>query len=477
MIDSMSPRSQTPEPRTNLLSGLTVRLPLLFVLFGLLGAIFVALATPPYMAPDELLHANRADLLTLGRVLGERVTIEGRRVAGGPTDRALYQVGAPFQGVARSPQTRADRADYEAARSVRWDGVTGPAAFPGSAIYSPLPYLPQTAAIALGKALRLPVLDTLTLARGANALVSVLVGALAVALAGRIRIVLFALLLLPMSFFLYGTLGQDGVTLSFTALAVALASRAMTQARAMTSREVWAAALCLALVGTAKLPYLVFALLLLAAPVERRRTAYAATAVAVGVTALWWLWSGWALQTPQDIAGAARDPGAQLAYLLGHVGAWPGIAARTFAVHGPLYFPQMVGVLGKLDAPLPEAFYVLASPMLMLAAVLSAGVGRDRTWKPAALAAVGAAVGAAALVFAALYLSWTPLGAPQVDGVQGRYFTPILLVAALALEGDRPWFASPRAWVRELAVAAVAAFPALSLLVAQAAIIGRYYLD
>ena len=56
-------------------------------------------------------------------------------------------------------------------------------------------------------------------------------------------------------------------------------------------------------------------------------------------------------------------------------------------------------------------------------AALSRGLQRDWRWvRAASLLAAVAAFGA---VHGALYLTWTPIGAEFVQGVQGRYFLPL----------------------------------------------------
>ncbi|BBC81624.1 DUF2142 domain-containing protein [Acetobacter orientalis] len=35
-------------------------------------------------------------------------------------------------------------------------------------------------------------------------------------------------------------------------------------------------------------------------------------------------------------------------------------------------------------------------------------------------------------IFTSLYLTWTPVGRPVIEGVQGRYFLPVVMLVALA---------------------------------------------
>ena len=63
--------------------------------------------------------------------------------------------------------------------------------------------------------------------------------------------------------------------------------------------------------------------------------------------------------------------------------------------------------------------------------------------------------------------------------MQGRYLIPMALVLCLALEGERATALARRApaWLQRAALVALLAFPLISGLVAQWAIVTRYYLD
>ena len=73
-----------------------------------------------------------------------------------------------------------------------------------------------------------------------------------------------------------------------------------------------------------------------------------------------------------------------------------------------------------------------------------------------------------------LYLTWSPVGGPVVNGVQGRYFLPLAMLLAAAA----PMLGTDRlAPLRRLLVLAVALFPAYSLGTALSAVIARFYLS
>jgi uncharacterized membrane protein len=77
-------------------------------------------------------------------------------------------------------------------------------------------------------------------------------------------------------------------------------------------------------------------------------------------------------------------------------------------------------------------------------------------------------------LFAALYVSWTPVGNFIVDGIQGRYFIPLaFFLAAVIAIGEQPVL-RPVATVCKLLVAA---FPLITTPVVLLGIVSRYYLS
>ena len=150
-------------------------------------------------------------------------------------------------------------------------------------------------------------------------------------------------------------------------------------------------------------------------------------AVVLGGSALW-LWStagtlvSWRVGT---------DAAAQLRGILAEPGGYAMILLRT-VWHEAAYYPGTVGILGWLRFPLPDAVYAL--PLLGIvaaAAVRDEGEPVLTAWSLAWKALI--VIGAATLAMTAMYLMWTPVGAPRVEGVQGRYMLPLAGLAAMVV--------------------------------------------
>jgi hypothetical protein len=129
-------------------------------------------------------------------------------------------------------------------------------------------------------------------------------------------------------------------------------------------------------------------------------------------------------------------PGAQITVILHH----PLRIALLPVTDGgralPFLWQQIIGVLGQLSLRLPKLLYTLWSLAIAsgLAGLAASPPGRGPRWFTALAAAV-AVLGSIELIFVALYLTWTPVGMDRVDGIQGRYFIPLLPALLFAMPG------------------------------------------
>ncbi|CAO3405306.1 DUF2142 domain-containing protein [Azospirillum palustre] len=466
--------------------------PFLFAVLATISAFFLVWSLPPFQTADEPAHIYRANMITHGYWVAAKVQTDGRIAAGGPSDVAIIEAYFPFHHVPFKPDERANLEDFVKSFTARWDGRVFNVAAENTAPYPPFFYLPQAAAIAVGKAIDLPVVQTLYLARAANALTCIVVGFFALLLAGRAHLPLFAVLLLPMSVSLYASMSQDGLVITVTALGIAFLARALSEGRPLRSAEVWASAVCFALVGMTKQPYALLCLMPLAVPAERAAVKRLAVAASLAAAVGWAVWMALAVQTPLIRQDAPTDAMGQLRFLLDNPLAVLTIAVKTFQVWGNEYYQQFVGILGWVDTRLPKPYYSAAYLVLLLSFLPLLLGRRAADWysgAPARASAVTAAVVLAtgALLFGALYMVWTPVGQLWVDGVQGRYFLPLAALLPLAFASGRQepasgwssggWSAGPAGVLERGLTWMVWLFPIVSILVVQRTVILRYYLD
>lgn len=431
----------------------------LFCVYAAVAVPAVALLMPPFQAADELNHAERADQIASGGLVATRYG--GDTTSGGTVDLGLARLAAPFDGIRFQPENKETRAMADQAASVGW-GNRGVSSFPNTAIYPPFLYLPAALGLRLGRGVGVSMLHGLLLARLLQATASIVVAATAIALSGGFAPLLFALCCLPMTLSLFGSVSQDGPMIATAALASMLLARPGVSGRGFVP-----GCIALALVAMARPAYLPLCLLPLLLPALPLRARLAGAGGTIAAVLGWTVLAG---RVTLFRPSAAQVAG-QLHALSLHPGIWTMLVRSTLRVQwheGCPYCRQFIGVLGWLDTPLPDPYYALTALVLLAALLSSAAVATPVPGINRAGAAllIGSAVVA---VFALQYLSWSPIGGGTIEGVQGRYFLPLLPFLALTLPHGRP--RSP-SW----AFAALCFYPALSIVVTLRAIVFRYYL-
>ena len=434
-------------PRSHLI------LPSLFLLFALPLLGFLSLAVPTGESPDEVAHAVRMESLRYGDIVGyrrPRLDALGQPVADSGVTAHLAMLLAGFSFRPGSPladrvMTREREATLEA---TPWGKAPTFISVPNTAVYSPLFYVPGAVAMQCAKWLGYGPWETILAARLANALTYAALGLAALLLARRLQGLLFAVLLLPISLWMAASCSQDGAVIGSAALGAALLSRG-------TMRSWWAGAAAVAMLAVSKPLYLplagVVAVLL---PRQGAWPGLRASGAALAVVpALAWYAVANHYAVVPFVRGGVYPAGPN----------WPGDPKRMFGMvdaalqvrvflHDPLLLLtmpaeamaarakylllEMVGIVGVLDIFLPAALYVLWFTAL---AALLPGEALARPREPegpgpwvrfAVLACVVAAVFA---VFDGQYLSWSQIGAAEIQGVQGRYLVPLLPFVGLAL--------------------------------------------
>jgi hypothetical protein len=426
---------------------------------------YCAWRVPTGQVPDEPTHVVRASSLLHGAIIGHRVAAlnpeTGARDAGVVSNIGLALAAVAGNGdIAPLPAGASRAARLAWARDIPWQPKARFISCPNTAAYAPVAYVP--AALGLGAAILLGAKPHAAVigSRLANALAFAVIGALALLLAERGRLLLLITLSLPMTVWLAGSVNQDGLIIAVTVLGAALLTRRSRAA-------FWCGCAALAVLVLQKPPFLPLAILPLVVPGEfDRRASLRRLAGAVGVALPGLLWSVavTALVSVPLLPGQPYHPGPL----------WPGDPARLFrsavaaaqvtvVLHHPLrvallpvtgdgrmlpsLWLQGIGVLGHLSIRLPRLLYALWSAAIIsgIAALAGGSPPSGNRWFSAPAAAIGA-LASIELIFVALYLSWTPVGMARIDGIQGRYFIPLLPMLLFLLPGSDLLRRLPR-WV------------------------------
>lgn len=423
-----------------------------FLLLILPLVAYCAWTVPLGQAPDEPTHIARADSVLRGEVMGYRGAhvnaASGGADAGVTANFGLVYAASLGNGAMAPPSGQTStRARVGAARAVPWWPAPMFISSVNTAAYAPVAYMPAALALGIAESMGATPYGAGIGARFGNVLAFALLGCLALTLAGRGRLLLLLTLALPMTVWLAGSCNQDGLLIAVAVLALALLTRS-------DGRGFWAGTALLAVLALQKPPFAALMLLPLIAPAAAGRPwrPRAGAAVLVALPAALWsvavmrhvsvpllpgapyhpgpLWPG----DPSRIFRSAI-PGAQMAVVLHHPLAVARLCVTETIRQIPVFRLELIGILGSIEIRLPAWLYSLFSLGLLSAmGELIAGTRGTAGLRIAGrVTAAFAALGCAVLILLVQYLTWTPVGFARIDGVQGRYFIPLLPVLILIL--------------------------------------------
>ncbi|HVS31542.1 MAG TPA: DUF2142 domain-containing protein [Thermoanaerobaculia bacterium] len=393
----------------------------LYLVAGLAAALLFAFITPPFQVPDEVGHFWRAASIADGHLLPE--TNESGSFAT-VADGIKGIVFVLWRDIGGKLDARITWVQFRTA----WDVSLRPdeprvVRIPAG--YTPVPYAPQIAGALAGKIAGFRPVITFYLGRLCNAVAFVLIVTAAIRVTPVLKAGLAVAGLLPMTSFLAGSWSPDAMTIAVCFLLAALLLRAITARGTITPRETATLIVVSVLLGLCKPAYFLLTLLALAIPAARFRSAGHRVLI---MAVLFLLTAGGVALSMLNaqrafIASADQqvDPAAQIRCVVDDPLRFVALAAREVA--GDLeYVEQGIGRLGMLDVRLPRAMFWIELIVLVVAA-FSAGTPPGAVARVlAGLAASGSASGIAL----STYLGWNQPCAAVIEGLQGRYFIPIL---------------------------------------------------
>jgi len=377
---------------------------------GVIGILYIAL-TPPFQVPDEWSHYVRAEAIAQGH-LQPRMTWQGD-CASFPSGverfvRTIYRTDVPFHP-----------ADVRQAMSIRRD-APGRSELCFSSWYTPMPYLPQVTIAFIAQFANVRPLVTFYAGRLATLAFVILLLLAAMRIAPEHRNVIAAIALLPMTMYEVASWSADAPTFAVAVLLTAvLLRRDDGPGVAASSVLSFALALC-------KPVYFLISLLAIATrrwrlivPVLFAAAIGVAIASSVATQARYNARYGLHVDAREQMQCIVHDP-AHFARVLG----------ADVRDHSTLYVEQLVGRLGMNSLKMPVWLIVLEVMLLVLIATAAAPVSFAYR-----LLAFAISIGTIAGILLSQYLIWSVVCGPNIEGVQGRYFLPIALVASVIVAG------------------------------------------
>ncbi len=391
----------------------------------LCGLLFM-LAVPIFRGADEELHFYRAYEVSQGHMSSELRDLQGGR-----------ELPASLRAISPEDTLRFSYSDLAERFGIALDrDKTAFIPFTTTALYAPVQYIPQAVGIALGNAFGAPPMISAYLGRVCNFLAWGLLCFLAIRFLGGMPLA-FLIPLLPMSLHTATTLSPDAVTNALAMLFTACILRLsyIDADKPLPKKSLvflflmaWFIALC-------KIVYLPLCALFFMIPASRfgskRSCAAYRTVLIVSCIALNLGWLGYSVRFLQEVKDGVNAAG-QLMYIVNHPLRYVMILLRTISQYANTQLHSMVGAnLCLFDVPVH--LWISNIYLIFLLYLASHHTLPDIKKSGRYLAAL-VAMCVCILIYTSLYIQWNAVGAALIEGVQGRYFLPLLMLLPFAFK-------------------------------------------
>lgn len=393
--------------------------------------------SPPMQAPDESQHYLRA--YTLSKLDFNTKELTNSRFGALVPETVSNFVAESTSG--RAPYANGDPAVIKKYLSAKAEGSPVAVYFDNTAINFPLAYVPQILGIMIGNLLDLPLLFGFYLGRLLSALVFIIIVFLAHRITPYARWTLLCISLLPMTLYQASSLSSDSLLISLSLLAVALILK-FYQTKNTSTKQLLilgGVVLCLSLI---KQVYVLLLLPILFAPKKFYINKSSRIIILTLISSVCLIAAATWNFSVSDIANGIHNvyrpeqdivPGERLVHLLTQPFSFAiDVFLTLFFYSSEFLIQSTIGIVGWLDIKLPAFCYFILFSMLILSVLQDA----NQKYVPSKRLRLILLVTASLMVVstcALLYIGYTSADDTYINGLQGRYFIPILAILLPAL--------------------------------------------
>ena len=399
-----------------------------FLIIGLIYGLCFLIATPALQVPDEYEHFYRALYVSEGHVLPEKVgNMSGVYV---PESVQLTASGISEEWFSFI-KDRDDKINLSPLLNIPFNSqnrVFEDISRIAVITYPPVPYIISAFAITLGKILNLSPLMLVYIGRLANLLVWIFLTYLAIKITPIQKWSFFMVALIPMALFEAASLSADSLILglSFIVIAIFFKFAFDENKKKINKKEIYILFILILLLSLSKQIYFVLLFLIFLIPSEkfsgRKNMFLAGGFLFLSIIIISGAWNLLVKDLYVPIVPQISISG-QIAYILGDPFRFPYALLKTFFYRGFSYQLLFVGNFW-LDIPLPM-WWIGAYTLSIIPVALMDKNNKIVTQKQKFVSGITFLI-ISLLVCAFVYISWTVVGQNMIDGIQGRYFIPIL---------------------------------------------------
>jgi len=472
----------------NLYISITKNLHFIYLLFAIPLVYFSVAEIPPFQNPDEPNHFARAEqvsrLVIVPQFVFDKTPVKEIDTAllspglllpsrgGFPVDKGVYELASIYNPMFAHYEAKTNREKSDSAKDIKWKTAIIYKNFANTAIYPPFVYLMPALGITIGKLANLSIITTFYLSRAVNGLMAVILSFITLLLAKRSKLLLFTILLFLMTIAMFSSVSQDAVLISCAFLLIGIIDNVeSTTGKNYSKWQQWLLVILITIIGVGKAPYILFSFVFLFLKLDKK-TKIISIVIPFILLFTWLFLSSANFSIKLTDAELDFNSKLQVAHVIKHPFKFIGLFFNFDIPAIENFFKMFVGKLGWLELQFPIDYYHAAYIIAFLSFISTFTFNlRDSIKLRIALFCIGFATILA--VLAAQYITWTPLDATYLGGMQGRYIIPIFpflaLASCLSVKENK------MSKLRQCILVPVLLFPILTAIVLADGIINRYY--
>lgn len=401
-----------------------------FFLFSLVFVVFASIITPPYQVPDERVHYLRT--LQLSQYNFSNTPYDNLKQRDITVPSNLDDVN---YSQAESRDAVNDFSDiFKSLYSEKIVSKTYNSSVGGSAVV--VAYIVPAIVIKIVNLFTNSPLIMFYVGRFACLLINCIIIYFAIKFAPKFKNTILVVALMPMTIQSMISYSYDGLLNSCCLLFVAICLKLMIEYKEMEKKELIkcyiSSILLLALIICIKLPYGLLGIIYLFLPsiksngfLKKIPIMLIMCGLSYGITIS--LTKILSIGTPSTTAAIISNGESNLSYIIANPKQILIIAKNTFKLKMSFYIDSLVGYFGYFTIKLNSFFHYLYA---LIAAVLMASEENILKNKEKIIYFFTVLIIVAG-IFGALYFAWSGYQLPYVEGVQGRYFIPLILPIVL----------------------------------------------
>lgn len=403
-----------------------------FLMVSLVFGFIYVFILPPFQSVDEASHFYRGYEIVNSKPLA--INING--LAGDYLPASLENLALKYSFLIKNVDNKINPKYIIDSSKIKLEKEkTKFINFQNTALYSPMCYLGQAPGMYIGEKLNANPLTMIYLGRISNLLFFTLIIYFSIRIIPFYKTTTMLLALMPMTLSLAGALTSDVMVIGMNFLWIALILKLLFEKEKINNLQIVSLIFLAIIIAFCKHYFMLIPLVFLI-PKSRFKNLNKYIICILGVILctlaclVFWqkIISGLSLNMNPN-----SNYSGQISFILTHPISYLFVLVKTLFIKTPRIIITMIGVLGWQDTRLDFLTYMLYPILIILSIITEKAEFKFEKWQLCLiffdiLATIG-------IIFTEVYIIWSNVGSSIIYGLNGKYFTPLMLPLSLLFYG------------------------------------------